>query len=425
MIDPNIALAVKPPQFESPLQTLGQVMQARDMGAQIGMRNAQMQEYQAVAQQRQRDLDDQKTLQTTMSDPAQAAKIMSGDVNDLIGKVQPKTIQNFTDWHTKYIGDLQKQRTEDRVTQASALKDIGQTIEGLKSFTNPDGTPDVNAINAHLPEAMRQLNARGAFRDAKIEIPPNLTVTDPKQLDGWAAEVGARTAAIDVSLAQGKEKQAIAKTAADTSASTAKGTSDWLAAGGQMLGNAATDADFEAGLARFKNIGAPDSVVDQFRTAGRTGAAALGQTAQQQDVNAMRREHYESQDQYHQDMVDVAKSLASLKANAKTNGGLTMNEQRQALMDRRKLQTAVTEYQQAVTTGKFMDPSLHMLRPLQAGEKEYFQTKLKQAQADLDEQNQFLGGVKVTDSATTTAPAAAVVTPKVRGILDRLGIPSK
>ena len=85
------------------MQTLGGIMQMRDMASQMALRNAQTQaaqqqaaNVQAEAQQRNRDLADQNTLQEAMKDPGAYAKLMTGDVGPSNGKVQPKTLQALT-----------------------------------------------------------------------------------------------------------------------------------------------------------------------------------------------------------------------------------------------------------------------------------------------------------------------------------------
>ena len=49
-IDPQIALSIRPPELQSPLQSMGQLMQMRDTASQIALRNQQVQQSQQQQQ---------------------------------------------------------------------------------------------------------------------------------------------------------------------------------------------------------------------------------------------------------------------------------------------------------------------------------------------------------------------------------------
>ncbi len=101
-IDPNIALSVKPPELTSPLATIGGLMQLRNMGSEIALRNQQIaasQQQQAdvaeQAAQRQRDNEGARTLQGLMKDPANYTRIAKGDYAPIYGAgVSPTVTQN-------------------------------------------------------------------------------------------------------------------------------------------------------------------------------------------------------------------------------------------------------------------------------------------------------------------------------------------
>jgi hypothetical protein len=232
----TIPLAIKTPLPESPLQNIGQLMQVRDAMSQIALRNAQVQaaqqnaaNVQAEAQQRNRDLADQNTLQETMKDPDAYARLMTGDVTPIAGRVQPKTLQALTAWQTAHEKELLANTSEQNTLRSEGLGRIVDTATGLKSLVGADGKPDLGRINSALPEAVQHLQATNAFKDAGITSGVPTQVTDPAQLDTWLAQVGGLKAATDKVLAQQKAALEIPKTTADT----AKANADALLAGSQ------------------------------------------------------------------------------------------------------------------------------------------------------------------------------------------------
>ena len=94
-----IPLQVQTPTPQQPVQTIGQLMNIRDMASQVALRNAQTQQAtqqsQDIAQQaeqRQRDLADQSTIQEAMRDRKITEKIYG----------QADLSENFTFTKTKF-----------------------------------------------------------------------------------------------------------------------------------------------------------------------------------------------------------------------------------------------------------------------------------------------------------------------------------
>lgn len=85
-IDAQIPLSVQPAPAISPMQSIGQLMQLKDVSSQVALRQAQTQHFQqqaeqerAVTEQKNRDLQAVKNLQGLLSDPSSYTKIAQGD----------------------------------------------------------------------------------------------------------------------------------------------------------------------------------------------------------------------------------------------------------------------------------------------------------------------------------------------------------
>ena len=228
-----IALQVQTPQPASPLQTIGSLMQLRSglaeqalRAQQIEQSKAQTANLQVEGQQRARDLQDQNTYQESMGDPAISAKVHAGDFSPLESKIQPKNLDLIQTAVTKHLQDLQTLTKDKREVRSGALGELVTTINGLKAFKKPDGTPDLDAINSALPGAIGHLTQAGVLRDAGIDTPPSLSITDPKQLDQYLASVGGEKAAIDQTLAQEKTKAETGEAAGKETQSRAAAAKD-------------------------------------------------------------------------------------------------------------------------------------------------------------------------------------------------------
>ena len=223
---PGIILAGQQPQPVSPLANLSQVLQAKDTLSQIGQRQALQQNIQAEADQRNRDLADQNTIQESMKDPDQWARINTGDLSGLAGKIQPKTMDSV---QAAILANHQKLLTntaEQNTIREKALGEINNTITGLRSLPpKADGTPDVDRINAALPGAISRLNDAGYFKQAGID-PSKLPqqITDPQQLETTQALLGGELAAHETIAKQQSEAAKLKETQSSISKNTAQAT---------------------------------------------------------------------------------------------------------------------------------------------------------------------------------------------------------
>lgn len=220
-IDPNIALQYRPPQFESPFQSIGALMQMRAQTAELALRQAQAEEarqraidVQAQADQRNRDLADANKIQEALADPAIAPKIAQGDFSAIQGQIQPKSVEALQTWHDTHQKALLANTKSQNEAAATNLSKIEDALTGLKGI-DPADLPAASA------QAISNLQAQKAFEYLPGgEIPKSLT--DPKQIDTLLAGVGGLLGSTNKALAQQKEKAGIAETAARTAEMAAK-----------------------------------------------------------------------------------------------------------------------------------------------------------------------------------------------------------
>jgi hypothetical protein len=217
------------PQSPSPISTLGQLMQIRDAGSQIALRNAQTQQAQqqatdtaAQAAERTRSLHDQATIQQAMKDPGTAYDIAAGKLDSLQGKVSPDTLFNLQKTVTAAHQAQASLTLDQHKVRDSAYGELSKTLAGLQALKKDDGTPDLDAINEALPGAIQQLSAKGVFRDAGLNSQPPTSVSDPKQLSQWEASIGALQGVNDAVLAQKKETASVNQSQAEASEKNAQ-----------------------------------------------------------------------------------------------------------------------------------------------------------------------------------------------------------
>ena len=226
----TIPLQVQQPQIASPLQNVGQLLQMRDLSSQVAMRQAQTQQaqaqasdMQAQAQQRQRDLQDQNTVQQAMKDPAKNARIMTGDYSDVAGTVQPRVLQNMQTAQQAFLEQKTKTDTAQNVNYRAALAQMSGTLTGFSQMKKPDGTLDLDRINGQLQSTYDNWDKAGILQQAHVDrsqLPT--TITDQNTLPNALSHFGGLMAAMDQVIsqqtAQAKQKEteaAAKKTTAD------------------------------------------------------------------------------------------------------------------------------------------------------------------------------------------------------------------
>ena len=217
----SIPLSVTSPQIQGPLTTLGQVLQTRDLAGRIQQQQAQTADIQAQADQRNRDLADQNTLQEAMRDPDTHARMMTGDFSDVTGKIQPKTLFGVQKAQQDYLAQKltnTKAQNEDRL---EAYGEINNALKGLSTLRKPDGTLDLDRINQGLQATVSNLQKAGVFQRAGIDSSQYVgrTFTDPNQFYAAAAGTNGEMAITQQALDTQKSQ---AETAAQQATATSK-----------------------------------------------------------------------------------------------------------------------------------------------------------------------------------------------------------
>lgn len=210
-IDPNIALGVKTPQFDSPLQTVGQLMQIKNAGQEYALRQQQAQLAQQKAQQEMEEkrlaVQDENTLNAALKDPALAPKIMGGDLSPLYGKARPAFILNAQkgiDEHSKNAAAL------DTVTLKNNSDKVGTIAQGIDSLNQMiDQETPWDEVQSAYTNWVGNLKAQGVFNGLPLSQDVPVTLTDPKQLTQIAAGVGGLASVYQKALDRKKEHEAI------------------------------------------------------------------------------------------------------------------------------------------------------------------------------------------------------------------------
>ncbi len=186
-IDPAIALQIRPPQVENPLQSIGALMQMRNSYSEIAVRQAQAEQErqkalqeQAVTEQKNRDLKDNSTIQEAFQNPDSAGKLGRGDASFLQGQLQPER-------YFKLQTDLRNQITANAALGDTVLKRnqehgevVAKALDGLMSLPS-----DEARVEAY-PGVLADLRAKGVT-DVIKNIPDNITgkVEDLQKFAGY------------------------------------------------------------------------------------------------------------------------------------------------------------------------------------------------------------------------------------------------
>ena len=184
-IDPQIALSVNPvPPPPNPLSTISQLSQLNGQRIENQLRQQQiqtnaatMQNVQAEADQKNRDLADQNTVQEWLKDPANASALGSYDGTGafpLAGKIQPKTQEALQ----TSISNQQKlalaNTAEQRKLNDAMHGQIGDTLNGILYDETGQKRSDED-VKRLAPTAFSQLVAD---KNLKPENVPTLTNWD-------------------------------------------------------------------------------------------------------------------------------------------------------------------------------------------------------------------------------------------------------
>lgn len=227
MSSPLIPLMGQQPTFTNPLQNVSQLLQARDLSSQIGLRNAQTQQasaqtndIQQQAQQRQQQLQDQKTLQAALSDPAHpeyATAAGRGDYSFMNGKVQPSSQLAWTAQKQQILEQAAKTEGSQIENHQKTWAEAGKTLHGLQDLYDQaeKAVPGSGAmaVAGAYPDAAASLKQLPGM--ANVSLPPAISGT-PQDLAMLAAHTNASQAFWDEAATRQKANVDIAKTSADT-----------------------------------------------------------------------------------------------------------------------------------------------------------------------------------------------------------------
>lgn len=272
-IDNIIAAGIQPATpIMSPMQTMGGLMQLRGQMADQSLREAQMvevrqrqQNEKLKADQANRDLTDQNTLQALS--PEDHAKMYSGDLSVLHGKVQPTTIQNVLKSVDEHINKLATNDGLKLKNRGDALDQLGKIVVNL-GIPNADGSaPNSETINSQYQSLKGQLPE--LFKLAGIDGPPPETIQTLDELRGFQVKLSAAKAATDAAL---KRKQDTAD-AKKTTIEAEKGQFEL-----DLMKGAANGGQDAAIMKRFgANTEAAQAAIDAYRQNLPAGLAAATQ----------------------------------------------------------------------------------------------------------------------------------------------------
>ncbi len=259
------ALQIRPPQIDSPLTTLAQLANLRGVQTENLLRQQQikqseslMQEQQAQADQSNRDLADENTLKSGLSDPKVAAQVGKGDLSYFNGKVSPTNLLKFQEGVTKAHKEASLASVEDLKKNEAHAAQATESLFGLGQL------PDDQAI-ASYPSVRQLLLDQGNV--LAQHAPP--TITSKKDLAKIEADLnltaGINSKALALKGEQAKQDQERAAAAASNAT--------------------AADKEFDLKLKQGALSGGSDAAIDA-RFAGNTDAAAAAKAAFKQNLPA-------------------------------------------------------------------------------------------------------------------------------------------
>jgi len=218
-IDPAY-LELRAPQIQSPLQSIGQLMQMRDTMSQVALRQAQTQhaqqqaaEQEAATAQKNQQLHDQNLIQQHFfQNPADAKKVgETGDYSMFRGRVSEGTINALTLAGAESVKNLQAARTGKLANDLTVANQIGKTLDSLKLA----GQKDPAKLPEFYQSAIQNMTQEGLLKDLPAgSVPPTINSMD--DLNSLAVKHGLWAGMTEAALKREKEQGAIAETAAGT-----------------------------------------------------------------------------------------------------------------------------------------------------------------------------------------------------------------
>lgn len=208
-LDTQIPLQVQNAPIANPLQSIGQIMQMRNLASEVQQRQALAEQEQqntlklkAANDQANRDLADQNKIQELSKNPDYAKAFGAGDYSALQGQVQPHIVNKLAEDAATLHAKLATTATANLKLWGEQRAATSETINGLKSLANTQGVP---AMIAAVPGAFTELQKAGAV-PANAPVP---TITSVEDLDAFLAKNAAYQGAIDGALATQTKQQAL------------------------------------------------------------------------------------------------------------------------------------------------------------------------------------------------------------------------
>lgn len=284
-IDPNIPLSVKPPVFESPVKTVGELMNIRDMSSQIALRQAQTQQAtqqsQDIAQQTQQRIRDNQSMNQVrdlLRDPDVQKKVGAGDISPILNAgVSPNVAKIATDWLqglAEKTQTLAKGKAEQYATGRAAL---AAGLEGLHPTDDTAASEQYNNFRASLagdhPELASQLPALSPgpnFRDQLKNLAASNGVAhamleNQAGLESKQAETAGKTAEANLATAKTPGAQAESEKAQLVTNAMKAFTAN-PQSGGQIIDGVlpasldpAANASYKQALSSSMALGGPDA----------------------------------------------------------------------------------------------------------------------------------------------------------------------
>ncbi len=190
-VDPNISLQVQAPNIPSPISTVGQIMNIRDMASQVGLRNAQtqqaLQQTQSVAaeaQKRQRLLQGETDLQRMYQDPALAGQFAQGKFDAAYGKVPEEVIDTHRQHMLDARGKLITQDTSELTNRQAHATNIQNFLSSLISEQTPD-----DKVADYSASGLQTLKNNGDLKYINMPIPDRFANKDEARKYAAAANV--------------------------------------------------------------------------------------------------------------------------------------------------------------------------------------------------------------------------------------------
>ncbi len=186
----NPALQIRQPEITSPLTNIGQLMQIRDVGSQVALRQAQTvhaqqqaAEEQAKADQANRELKDQQLTQSLLSDPKNQLALSKGDTSWLAGKVSPIWEQTLKQKVAASAEQLALSRGHLLDNDVKANAELGKSFQGLNGLSTDDD------VRQQYPGLISRLKAQGYLDHIDPAAVPT-SITGKKDLEALETKLG-------------------------------------------------------------------------------------------------------------------------------------------------------------------------------------------------------------------------------------------